>query len=131
MCRMSARRYSETELERFYRAVKTDAGVSLSLFNLTRKARQSGYGAPNPGKDYLYVRATKKEPFDIVYLTAGMISIINLRDDSFSFTPELVYTGIKNTEARFRFAWLQGSEDTEFGEKLSDQRVELRLRYFF
>ena len=123
--------YSDTELERFFQVAKNDPMESPTLFALAQRARQSGFGTPNPGNDYFYVRASRKEPINIVYLTAGIVSIVNLRDGSFSFTPELVYTGIHNTEARLRLTWLQGEENTEFGEKLSGCRIELRLRHFF
>lgn len=123
--------YTDAELERFLRLAKSDPVVSPALFDLAQRARQSGFGAPNPGEGYLYARASKKEPFDIVYSTVTLTAIANLEDQSSSITPEFVYTGAKNTEARLRLAWLHGSENTEFGEKLSDLRVELRLRYFF
>jgi hypothetical protein len=44
------------------------------------------------------VRASKKEPFDIFSLTAGVAGFVNLRDKSFSLTPELAHTGIDNTQ---------------------------------
>jgi hypothetical protein len=122
---------SEDELARFYALARTDQLNSPLLFNIARQAREAGYGAPNPGRDYLYLRATMKEPFDIVYLTAGFTSILNLRDESFSLTPELAYTGIENSETRLKLAWLQGSDNSEFGEKQTEWRIELRFRYFF
>ena len=70
----------------------------------------------------------------IPFLWTFLTSLKTYKDimlGSFSFTPELVYTGIHNTEARFRLAWLQGEANTEFGEKLSDYRAELRLRHVF
>jgi hypothetical protein len=123
--------YSETELAQFLDLASSDPLVSPTLFDLARQARAAGYGTSNPGRDYLYLRASKKEPFDIVYLTLGFNSIVNLRDNSFSFTPELVYTGTENTETRLRFAWLWGDDNSEFGEKLNERRIELRFRYFF
>ena len=123
--------YSEPEMERFFQLAKTDPAVSSSLFALAKNAQQSGYAAPNPARDYLYIRASRNEFMDIVYLTAGFASIINLRDQSFSLTPELIYAGIENQETRLRFVWLQGERLSEFGEKLNDWRLEFRFRYFF
>ena len=123
--------FSEGELERFFTLAKADQLNSPVLFNIAKQAREAGYGTPNPGRDYLYLRATRKEPFDIVYLTAGFTSIVNLRDESYSLTPELIYTGIENTETRLKFAWIQGSDNSQFGEKQIERRVELRFRYYF
>jgi hypothetical protein len=92
---------------------------------------QSSYGRPNPMQRYLYVRASQKEPFDILYFTPALTAIVNLEDRSYSITPELSYTGITNLDLRLRFFSLQGGRQTEFGEKLNDWRVELRARYYF
>jgi hypothetical protein len=80
---------------------------------------------------YLYVRASQKEPFDILYFTPAVTAIINLDDHSYSVTPELAYTGITNLEMRLRLFALQGARRSEYGEKLNEQRIELRLRYYF
>jgi len=60
------------------------------------------YGMPNPTTDYLYLRASQKEPFDILYFTPSATWIFNINDKSFSLSPELVYTGITNVELRLR-----------------------------
>ena len=44
--------------------------------------------------------------------------------------PELIYTGVKNMEIRARIIWLQGDDGTEFGEKMSDTKLEFRFQYF-
>lgn len=71
------------------------------------------------------------EPFDILYFTPAVTSIINLNNRSFSLIPELLYSPKTNLELRFRGAFLVGAKDTEYGEKQNDYRVELRARYFF
>ena len=82
-------------------------------------------------RDYLYVRGTWKEPFDILYFTPGFISIVNISDQSMSVTPELAYSPITNLELRLRGTFLVGGQNTEYGEKENDWRAELRVRYFF
>ena len=56
---------------------------------------------------------------------------MNLNDQSFSISPELLYTGIKNWEFRLKGMALVGSKGTEFGEKQNDYRIEFRVRYYF
>jgi hypothetical protein len=53
------------------------------------------------------------------------------RDGSLSLTPELLYTEITNVEIRLRGGINIGGRLTEFGEKQVDERVELRIRFFF
>jgi hypothetical protein len=52
-------------------------------------------------------------------------------DGSFSFAPEVLYTGITNVELRLRFFLLHGRENTDFGEKQNSRRVEFRARLYF
>jgi hypothetical protein len=86
---------------------------------------------PNPGQDYLYLRLSQKEPFDILYVTLSLTTIINLRDPSFSIAIEVAYTGITTLELRFKARFLVGGGETEFGEKPNDYRLEFRAGYYF
>ena len=94
-------------------------------------ALQSSYGRPNAMRRYFYVRASQKEPFDILYFTPAVTAIVNLDDRSYSLGPELTYTGITNLDLRLRLFALQGGRLADFGEKLNEQRIELRARYYF
>ena len=78
-----------------------------------------------------YLRVRQKEPLDFLYFTLSLTTIINLRDPSFSIAPEVAYTGITNLELRLKATFLVGGEETEFGEKPNDYRIELRARYYF
>jgi hypothetical protein len=89
------------------------------------------YGKPNPMRDYLYFRASQKEPFDILYFTPALTSIINLQDGSLIVIPELAYSPITNLELRFRTPVLIGGKSTEYGAKQNDYRIDFRLRYYF
>ena len=96
-----------------------------------QKLAEGVYGRPNPMRDYLYFRASQKEPFDILYFTPALTSIINLQDGSLVVTPELAYSPMTNLELRFRTPVLIGGKGTEYGEKQNDYRIDLRLRYYF
>ena len=128
--------YSEKEMEQFYQRV-TDAHNSyLSTDNdsLLREAvaiSKSGYARPQAGQNYIYLRMTQKEPFDLLYFTPGMTTIINLDDTSYSLSPEAVYSGLTNWELRLRYSWIDGGRFTENGEKLNENKLELRVRYYF
>ncbi len=128
--------YSEREAKDYYTFVDRaydvyldtgNAGPIRKAANLTRGA----YGRSNPMRDYLYLRVSQKEPFDILYFTPAVTTIFNLNDRSFSLSPELLYTGITNLELRLKGTLLVGDNASEFGEKQSDARLELRVRYYF
>lgn len=127
--------YAERQIQDFCRLV--DNGLaqwqmtgSAALLNKARQLGQS-YGRANAGERYLYLRASQKEPFDIVYFTPSLTLIANLDDHSYSLTPELLYTGITNLDLRLRAAWLHGGAGTEFGEKQNVRKLELMARYYF
>jgi hypothetical protein len=124
--------YNDEQMSDFYdlvHAAENTNDVNL-LNNLARLARQ-GYARRNPGRNYLYLRASNKEPFDILYFTPSVTAIINMDDSSYSLAPELLYTGITNLELRLRATLLEGERFSEFGEKLSSNKLEFRLRYYF
>ena len=128
--------YSEEEMSRFYQLVGEAEEVwTLSgndqAFQQAQQLAAQGYSRPNPGRDYLYLRFSQKEPFDILYFTPALTTIVNLDDRSYSVTPEIAYTGITNWEMQLRFFLLNGGESSEFGEKQNSNRLEVRIRYFF
>ena len=128
--------YTEAEMQRFFDLV--DSGTlqlqntgSSPLLERALPLSRSAYGRPNPGRHYLYLRASQKEPFDILYLVPAITFIANTDDRSYSVTPEVVYTGFTNVELRARAFILDGKPKTEFGEKQNRQRLELMLRLYF
>jgi hypothetical protein len=102
-----------------------------SFLDNAKNLADGAYGRAGFGKNYLYVRFSQKEPFDLLYFTPALTWMMNLDDRSYSLTPELLYTGFTNWELRFRTAFLVGGQNTEFGEKQNDYRMELRIGYYF
>ncbi len=128
--------YTESEMGNYFSFIDNayDAYVSTGNDALMKRAlsvTSGNYGRPNPMRDYIYLRASRKEPFDILYFTPSVTGIYNVTDKSFSLSPELLYTGIKNLDFRFKTSILQGKRYGEFGEKQNDYKVELRARYYF
>ena len=100
------------------------------LKSLARTASPS-YSTFAPMRDYLYVRITQKEPWNILYFIPAFTSIVNLNDKSYSLNPEVLYSPITNLELRGKVSVLLGQRGTEFGEKQNDVRLEFRGRYYF
>jgi len=88
--------FSKDEFQDFYRLIDRAYDQYLTTGNsaLLGKAQnlsQGNYGRPNNGQDYLYLRVSQKEPFDILYFTPSLTTIINLRDPSLSIAPECLH----------------------------------------
>lgn len=122
--------YSEAQAQAFYEAAHAGADLG-ALTPVVRRAAQAGYARPNLMQRYLYVRASQKDPFDILYFTPSAFAIVNLDDRSYSLVGELLYTGFGDFEIRARAAFNRGGRLTEYGEKPVDERLELRLRWYF
>jgi hypothetical protein len=128
--------YSSQEMQDFFSFINKGYAQYMttgnaSMLNMATNLLQGPYGKMTPGMNYLYLRASQKEPFDILYLTPALTMILNLDDKSFTLTPELLYTGITNLELRLRTGFITGSSGTEFGEKPNDFRLDFRIRYYF
>jgi hypothetical protein len=122
--------YTEAQAQAFFEAAHAGAALG-ALTPVLRSAAQAGYARPNAMQRYLYVRASQKEPFDILYFTPSLTTIVNLDGGSASLIGELLYTGFGEFEVRLRAAANLGDRLTEFGEKPVDERLELRLRWHF
>ena len=127
--------YTEDEMKDFYSFADTAYQTYISTENdtllTTAGSVSNAYGGQNPMRDYLYLRVSHKEPFDILYLTPAITGVLNLNDKSFTLAPELICSWITNTDIRFKVAVLSGSRETEYGEKLNDYKVEFMSRYYF
>jgi hypothetical protein len=96
-----------------------------------RQLNRQLYSSRPLGRNYLYLRASIKEPRDILYFTPAVTMQANLDDCSLSLIPEALYTGYENWELRARAFVLWGERDSEFGAKQSEARFELMARRYF
>lgn len=128
--------FTSSEMKDYFSFINNgyDSYIFTGSDTLLKKASimtQGNYGRPNPMSDYLYLRVSQKEPFDILYFTPSITGIFNLNDKSFSLSPELLYAGITNLELRMKGSIISGKRFSEYGEKQNDYRVEFRARYYF
>ncbi|MCW8957246.1 MAG: hypothetical protein OQL09_10220 [Gammaproteobacteria bacterium] len=124
--------YSQSQAEQYFQLVHAAADTGDSSLNqLARAAASAGFNSSNFMQSYVYLKFSQKEPFDIVYLITSLIVIDNLDDGSYSLIPELIYTGVTNLELRLRMNHSSGGQWTEYGEKTVQDRLELRIRYYF
>ncbi|MDD4355961.1 MAG: hypothetical protein PHN98_01815 [Smithellaceae bacterium] len=128
--------FNRDEMKNFFSLISQGFDAYQIKGNRTGLARamnlaESGYARPNAMRNYLYVRLSQKEPFDILYFTPSLTCMINTDDLSANIMPEILYTGITNLELRLRAGIITGPGDSEFGEKQNDYRIELRAGYYF
>ncbi len=61
--------YSADQLEDFYRYADAALNAGGAATAKVETLARSGFGSANPGRDYVYLRASIKDPFDVLYLT--------------------------------------------------------------
>jgi len=125
--------YSPDQLETYHRFIDAALGGSGTPSQIARAQNlaQSAYSRANPGQDYLYLRASKNEPWDWLYTSISLTTMANAGDGSFQITPEFSYTGITNLEIRAKLIVLSEQKYSDYGEKLSRQRLEITGKYTF
>ena len=128
--------FTDEEMQNYFSFINTayKTYTSSGNDNNLQKAldlTEGNYGRMNPMRDYLYVRVSQKEPFNILYFTPSITGIVNINDKSFSISPELLYTGVTNLGLRLKTTFLSGQSNSEYGEKYNDCRIELMARYYF
>lgn len=124
--------FKPTEMDIFYNAV--DLAIATGNKSAKRQAAQNFTSYVNRQfamEDYLYLRASKPELFGDLYLNGAIFTVINLNDKSTSTSFEVNFTGQTNRVVSLRLTTNLGNKNSEFGQKLNSDKVELRYQYFF
>jgi hypothetical protein len=126
---------SVSEQQQFYRCVheawETGDSEIIERLPVGRDLDKGPFTRPNPMRRYMNFRLWWEEPRNILYLTPGLQVLYNLDDQSYSVSPEIIYTGYENLELRLRATVPVGDPLTEWGEKPNQFKIALRARYYF
>ena len=82
-------------------------------------------------QNYLYVKLIQPEPFSWLYSSISVFSIYNLADKSFLLSPQLRYKPYTNFEVLLWPILFIGKNNTEYGSKQFQKKVEIWMRFFF
>ena len=82
-------------------------------------------------KDYLYAKVSQPEPFDILYFTPSVYILYNLNDNSEMIGGELSYSRFENLNLKLKYNLLFGELNSEFGGKISSDKLSLLIDYTF
>ncbi len=128
--------YNRDEVEDFfiYQEVAFDQWQETRNDFLMRHADQvTGpyYQQRHFGKDYFYLKVSKKEPFDILYFNPWVAVVVNLQDFSFNLQSGMTWTAVTNLELNCRFGIPVGPPKTDFGERPDALRSEIWIRLYF
>jgi hypothetical protein len=128
--------YSQDELDDFYTYQQSafdrwQATGNPSVMQRADQITRPYYRQRNYGEDYVYLKLSQKEPFDILYVNPWVASVVNLQDFSFNLQPGMTWTPVTNLELSLRVGIPVGPPQSEFGEKPDLLRPEIWMRYYF
>ncbi len=128
--------FSEEEISGYYNYIQKGYNTyqATGAENDLKKSlgyTKAYYSDKNFMEQYLYLKITQKEPFNILYFTPSINIIFNAEDKSYSLTPELLYEPISNLELKFKFTLFHGNYHSEFGEKPYDYKAACFAKYYF
>jgi hypothetical protein len=101
------------------------------LISQARQNMASYFRSKTLMRDYLYLKLSHPEPFDIVYSSVSVFTIYNLADNSFILSPQVSYKPFTNFEFILWPFFFLGKDNTEYGSKLLQNKVEIWLRFYF
>jgi len=82
-------------------------------------------------QDYLYLKISQPEPFNILYFTPSIYTLYNISDQSQMIGGDFNYSRFDNLALRLRYSLLIGKSSTEFGEKINAQKISVAVEYVF
>jgi len=101
------------------------------LISQARQNMTSYFRSKTLMRDYLYLKLSHPEPFDIVYSSVSVFTIYNLADNSFILSPQVSYKPFTNFEFILWPFFFLGKDNTEYGSKQFQNKVEIWLRFYF
>ncbi|MBN1596271.1 hypothetical protein JW933_10125 [candidate division FCPU426 bacterium] len=81
--------------------------------------------------DYFYLKLSWPEPFHWIYFTPAFQIVYNIEDKSASISIPVSYKPMTNVGFLFWPTFLTGGEDTEFGSKPYEMKLEMCAGYYF
>jgi len=127
--------YSAQEYENYLTFIERGYDQYLNSYSKTDISKSKTYAAPYNQqaamKNYLYLKISQKDPFDILCFVPAITIIYNMNDQSWVTTPQISYSPVTNFTIGLKTGFLIGDHKTEYGEKISKAKIILSIQYFF
>ena len=101
------------------------------IINSTRSVMTTNFRSKNLMQDYLYLKASLPEPFEWLYSSVSVFTIYNLNDNSYILSPQIGYKPFTNSEILFWPSFFFGDNNSEYGSKQFQNKMEMWFRFYF
>ena len=122
---------NEDEMKNFYNTINSTISGNFSLLPIIKNYQIESFTSQFLMKNYLYVKLSHPEPFDILYFTPSVFVLYNFNDNSEMISGEINYSRFTNLNLKLKYNLLVGKLNSEFGEKISYNKLSLRVDYTF
>ena len=124
--------YSEHEMHNFFNAADSAmADDNNQLLSVVRAFQKNQLSRQFLMQDYLYLKLSQPEPFDILYFTPSAYAVYNVDDNSSRIGIEVKYSRFTNLELLIRQNYFPSRHNTEFGEKVTGYKTEFYVKKYF
>jgi len=86
---------------------------------------------PAQMQDYLYLKLTQPEPFELLYFTPSLAALLNIDDLSLCISSSLSYKPVNNFEIIVESRFYIGEATSEMGSKAQLFQIDFKLLFYF
>ncbi len=115
----------------FFEAAKLATSGNPTLLPIIKEYQMESFSGQFLMKDYLYLKLSQPEPFDILYFTSSVYFLHNMNDNSEMIGGELNYSRFEDLNMKLKYNLMFGEENSEFGEKISSDKISFLMEYVF
>ena len=115
----------------FFDAVESAISDNPDLLPAIKQYQSESFNSQFLMKDYLYVKVSQPEPFNILYFTPSVYVLYNLNDNSEMIGGEFNYSRFNNLNLKLKYNMMFGEDNSEFGEKISSNKISFLMEYVF
>ena len=115
----------------FFDGVESAISDNPDLLPVIKQYQSESFSSQFLMKDYLYAKISQPEPFNILYFTPSVFVLYNLNDNSEMIGGEFNYSRFNNLNLKLKYNMMFGEENSEFGEKISSNKISFLMEYVF
>ena len=105
--------------------------ADTGLISLTKSVMTTNFRSKNIMQDYVYFKVSLPEPFEWLYSSVSVFTIYNINDGSFLLSPQLGYKPFTNSEILLWPGIFFGDDNSEYGSKQFQNKIEMWFRFYF
>ena len=124
--------YSQHEIDEYWKAVNyANASSDPQRIQSVLQATSKYFNSQFITTDYMFFKAFHPDPFNFVYFTPAIYTIVNILDRSMMAGIEVTYSRSRNLLFTGRFISFLGNNKSEYGSRPVQHRIELRAKWSF